>query len=327
MTRRFALALLLAAAACHRNHGDAYKVAQLAAHGAHACAAMVDGTVRCWGRQGDHARLEPVVVPGSNVAQVCGGDDFTCTRTRAGDVACLGQELHGASDLACGDRHACAVVGGAVQCWKAETSPATVPGTSGAKSIAAGGGTSGAVFGDGTAKCWGRGTRGQLGNGAFVDSDVPVPVLGLDVKSIAVGEEHACAVLRDETVACFGANDDGQLGDGTTEASAAPKKATGVNIASEIACGAHHTCVRLGDSTAWCWGKNDVHQSGIAADPDLLVPTRVIGLYEATGVAAGDDFTCARMQDGWLRCFGVNDWGQLGDGTTDLRNVPTPIKF
>jgi alpha-tubulin suppressor-like RCC1 family protein len=51
------------------------------------------------------------------------------------------------------------------------------------------------------------------------------------------------------------------------------------------------------------------------------------GLYESESVAAGDDFTCVRMSDGWLRCFGVNDWGQLADGTTEIRNVPTPIHY
>jgi alpha-tubulin suppressor-like RCC1 family protein len=76
-----------------------------------------------------------------------------------------------------------------------------------------------------------------------------------------------------------------------------------------------------------CWGKNDVHQAGVVAVPHLLTHTLVSGLYEAESVAAGDDFTCVRMKDDWVRCFGVNDWGQLADGTTELRNVPTPIRY
>jgi Regulator of chromosome condensation (RCC1) repeat len=325
---RVATLLLLGLVSCNRKHGDAYNVQQLYASGARTCAAMKDGSVRVWGRGPSGAQLTPAIVPNLvDASFACLGDGFVCALSHAGHVACTNG--FGAADdatgLACGAHHVCVLSHDHVRCGT--TALEDVPGAAGAKSIAAGGATKCAVFDDGTARCWGAGKSGQLGDGHFEDRDAPSPVLIGNIRSISVGPEHTCVVLRNETAACFGANDDGELGTGDTTASATPKAVHGVDIATDIACGAHHTCARMGDSTVHCWGRNDVHQSGVSSAVHLVDQTLVIGLYEAESVAAGDDFTCVRMKDGWLRCFGVNDWGQLADGTTELRNVPTPIHY
>ncbi len=322
--------MLVLLGACNRKHGDAYKMEQVVATKARACATMKDGAVRCWGRQGETHITTPTIVPGlTNAARVCVGTSFTCARTRDSHIACVGLAAPSivASDLACGDEFACAITQGKVVCWGEGTPVHDHVGTEGATSISAGGGTACAILAEGTAKCWGRGTEGQLGNGRFEDIETAELVRALGIKSISVGATHTCAILHDETVVCFGSDDDGELGDGHAEKRAMPAPVAGIDIAVEVAAGAHHTCARMGDSTVHCWGKNDVHQAGVANTPNIPRPTLVPGLYESQSVIAGDDFTCVRMTDGWLRCFGVNDWGQLADGTTDVRNVPTPIRY
>ena len=309
------IAVVLLLGGCRRKHGDAFKVEAVSARGARACAAMKDGTVRCWGKNGKTSDRAPTTVAGlAGATKACATDDAVCILGKDHFASCMGASVKAATDLACGAQHACAIAGGNVLCWSHGQQPAEVPGATGATSIAMGGEKTCATFEGGAVRCWRDG------------NPEPALVPGLSAKSICVGGEHACAVLEDQTVACFGSDDDGELGDGLTDASATPKAVPGVGGATSVACGAHHTCARIGDSTVTCWGKNDVHQSGIAAAPSIG-PTRVVGLYEAEAVAAGDDFTCALMEDGWVRCFGVNDWGQLGDGTTEIRNVPTPIKL
>ncbi len=334
MRARWLVLVVVMLAACNRKHGDAYKMEQVAASGSHACAVMKDGAVRCWGRDHDKGVLAPTLQPTVHEASVnCVGPSFDCVERRDGTVSCTGidvsglESIHDAKGVACGEHHVCVSTKSGVVCANAGQPLKLVPGAAGAASIAAGGGTTCATFTDGTAKCWGRGKAGQLGNGHFEDRDEPDLVGALDVRSIAVGAEHTCAVLRNETVVCFGANADGQLGDGETTPSAAPRAVVGINIAWEVSCGAHHTCARMGDSTVHCWGRNDVHQASITNESPVLKAKLLTGLYEADHVTAGDDFTCVQMKDGWLRCFGVNDWGQLADGTNEIRNVPTPIRY
>jgi hypothetical protein len=58
----------------------------------------------------------------------------------------------------------------------------------------------------------------MLGDGTTTDSNVPVPVSGLDsgVTAITAGANHSCAI-HDDAAKCWGINQLAQLGDGTTE--------------------------------------------------------------------------------------------------------------
>ena len=69
---------------------------------------------------------------------------------------------------------------------------------------------------NGGAKCWGKGSNGQLGNNDTYDSSLPVDVSGLDsgVTAIASGYFDTCAIVNGH-VKCWGtADNNGALGNG-----------------------------------------------------------------------------------------------------------------
>ena len=124
---RWMLALVFVAA-CHRKQGDAYKMEQVAAQGSRACAAMKDGTVKCWGRKGNESVLAPTLVAGmSNVSKVCVADDFECGMTRDGKLTCA--SLANVTDVACGSKHVCAISAGKIFCFEYGKELREIPGT------------------------------------------------------------------------------------------------------------------------------------------------------------------------------------------------------
>jgi Regulator of chromosome condensation (RCC1) repeat len=88
------------------------------------------------------------------------------------------------------------------------------------------GGPKCATMSDGSLRCWGLNSRGQLGyghtNSVGSDGDIMSAGrvhLGAQVAKVARGwsEDHACALLVDGQVRCWGNNEDGQLGLGHQE--------------------------------------------------------------------------------------------------------------
>ena len=64
-----------------------------------------------------------------------------------------------------------------------------------------------AVLGDGTVRCWGYGSLGQLGTGTAIDGPTPAEVIGLgDVVAVSAGDAHTCALLSTGEVDCWGYN-------------------------------------------------------------------------------------------------------------------------
>jgi alpha-tubulin suppressor-like RCC1 family protein len=179
----------------------------------------------------------------------------------------------------------------------------------------------------GGVKCWGKGTSGQLGNGASVDSTGPVDVQGLTsgVSALAAGSAHMCAVTTAGAVKCWGANNNGQLGNGKLVASAIPVAVTGLTLGIvNVAVGVNHSCALTSAGGVKCWGQNYWYQAGTGSSTSYLPsPVSVSGL--ASGVAqisAGDYHTCAAMSAGGAKCWGRNENGELGAGNT--YNLTTP---
>jgi len=192
---------------------------------------------------------------------------------------------------------------------------------------------------DGGLRAWGEGAWGQLGNGQFADTDLPVNVLGPDgtgrltgVVSVSGGMFHTLAIREDGSVWAWGANTFGQLGNGRwgmDAGSAVPVRVLGVDGegylqgAVAVAGGWDHSVALLEDGTVVAWGSRSQGQlgDGIRDSSNWSAhPVRVLGpdgeapLDEVTALACGAQHTLALKQDGTVLAWGCNDDGQLGRG-------------
>ena len=203
-------------------------ISEVAAGGFHTCALGSTGTVHCWGWNGygqlgnatvqDSAVPVPVSSLGGVVALSAGGL-LTCALDISGNVWCWGasqgsgsfatpQQVAGingeAVQISASDAGGCAALrSGAVKCWGSSlySSPsgasnssttitaAAVNGLSYVASVAAASYFSCSFLKDGTARCWGNNSVGQLGNPNYFDPVEPVPVLAV-AGSSAAGENR-----------------------------------------------------------------------------------------------------------------------------------------
>lgn len=98
---------------------------------------------------------------------------------------------------------------------------------------------------------------------------------------------------------------------------------------SAIVSGSAHTCGVTTSSFAYCWGWNRPGHIGDGTTEQRLIPTRVTGGLTFRGVTTTPSLvgysTCGVLTEGGAYCWGANDQGELGDGSTQQRNVPTPV--
>lgn len=194
-----------------------------------------------------------------------------------------------------------------------------------------------AVLSDGTARCWGNGGSGQLGNGDTNNQNVATPTVVVDetgtplqgIVSIS-GSGPVCAVLEDGTARCWGSSQGyGLLGNGqkndiaytaVTVMDGHGQHLTGI---VSIAPANLHNCVLRTDGTVRCWGYNLYGGLGDNTDVDSLVPVLVVDasgepLQQVTAITTAFDNTCALRADGTVYCWGGNHRGELGNGEVSV---------
>jgi len=226
---------------------------------------LANGRVECrrstrsgvWnGAAGFRAALTEVPQP-APVKAIVSASNYTCGLLTTGGITCFANYYHvAASDqpsfgpamkiidfesavsIASNFSSFCAVsVSGNIQCASMEVpedavfgAPESVPTISDATAVTAGDGFFCALHRNGTVSCWGRNYDGQLGDGTFDNSDVPVRVNGVEhAEKIVAGDSHTCALLADKTVTCWGDNSYGQRGNGERTLSIAPVWVQGIN--------------------------------------------------------------------------------------------------
>lgn len=130
-----------------------------------------------------------------------------------------------------------------------------------------------ALMADGSLWSWGENHYGQLGDGTYLESHIPVQVL-TGVVTMAAGGNHSLALKADGSVWAWGGNGSGQVGDGTTTNRNKPIQIlTGV---ADLAGGGRHSLALKSDGSLWAWGDNSLGQLGDGTNTARHIPTKVM---------------------------------------------------
>jgi alpha-tubulin suppressor-like RCC1 family protein len=215
----------------------------------------------------------PVMVRGiSDATAIATGGDQTCALRSGGGVACWGANGYGelGEGASAGPRRCDGAPCSAV--------PVMVRGLSGATAVAAGARHACALLADGGIDCWGYNFSAELGVGTSSGprwciagewcSTSPVEVASISTATTVVaGGDHTCALLAGGSVECWGYNSFGQLGDATStgpqtcywqlvRCAKTPVAVIALGRARAVTAGGDHTCALLDAGGIDCWGAN-----------------------------------------------------------------------
>ena len=330
----------------------AIQLAASAGNGFHTCALLDDGTIKCWGTNGS------------------GQLGIGATDTRGDGPMEMGDKLPAvdlgpgrkAKFVAAGSNHSCAVLDdGGVKCWGSNASgqlglgdvirrgngpnqmgdalPRVDLGTGKtAKSLTLGAAHSCAVLDDGSVKCWGGNSRGELGLGdtsnrgdgaGEMGDNLPAIDLGTGrkVKWISASQGFTCALLDDDSLKCWGANiwgslglgDENHRGDQPAEmGDSLPAVNLGTGRRATVVGVGRSSCAALEDGSIKCWGTTIPYEVPRGNEPgqmgDNLKAIKIDAKLKPIAIAVGSHHACALLENATVKCWGSGNWGLLGIG-------------
>ncbi|MEO8363584.1 MAG: hypothetical protein ABI570_04280, partial [Ilumatobacteraceae bacterium] len=333
----------------------------IATGASHACVLLDNYGVKCWGYGVDGAlgygdtttrgttsasmgdSLAPVDLgTGRTARSITAGAQHTCALLDDDTVKCWGRGASG--QLGRGDTQTRGDEPG--EMGNSAAAVALGAGRS-ARAIAAGANHTCALLDNGSIKCWGDNSYGQLGQGslAAIGDGVGVSVSaaatvalgsGRSAMAIAAGDAHTCALLDDGGVKCWGAGGNGRLGSGAADDIGDESNEMGDALVSislgtgrtaiAITAGIAHTCALLDNYVVKCWGSGADGRLGYGNQNNVGDNTGQMGDALATvplgtgrtarAIVAGAAHTCAILDDNSLKCWGNGGSGRRGSSST-----------
>lgn len=210
-------------------------VAKLSGGLFHACAQMIDASVKCWGRnakgelgQGTTDALAhptPVSVPALSGVTQLRGTDATCAQVADSSLRCWGDNSMGQMGI------------GSYSLF-GQSTPVAPSGVAGEFTLAGQHGAMCVLYAAGSLTCWGTNDSKQLGTGNADSVLAPFATpFGSDLRAVIAGPTGAtmCFMRRGGGVECLGNNNTGQLGIGVTGAPVAASAAVpGLDLVTEV---------------------------------------------------------------------------------------------
>lgn len=340
------------------------KPIQISAGQDHTCALFDNYKIKCWGANafgqlgyenttalgdgpGEMGNALPFVDLGSGrtATQVVAGALVTCALLDGGDVKCWG----GNSVGQLGQGNVFTLGDGASEMGDLLPVVDLGLGRTAVYISFDGGNNACAILDNGSAKCWGFNTQGQLGLGATDhrgdganEMGSFLPAIGLGTNRTAIGisaSQSVCALLDNSSVKCWGRGDHGELGYGNTNNlgdgvgemdDSLPTVDLGTNrTALNVQNKSFVSCARLDDSTLKCWGyngfgilgKGNANQLGDNGGEmgDSLLAMDFGSSRTVTQFSLGTLFACAILSDSSVKCWGRNTYGGLGLGDASNR--------
>lgn len=184
--------------------------------------------------------------------------------------------------------------------------------------ISAGQGYSLALKSDGTVLAWGRNSRGQLGDGSWLNRSFPVQVSDLqDVIQIVAGQSMSLALSKDGTLWGWGFFNSKQHNKPIQIPLSYSLDPDMLKNVKKIYSGLNTRFAIKSDDTIWAWGSNSYHQLGMRKQEYVDYPTNIIKPYDKSysdivDFALGVDYTLALKKDGTVWGWGRNSFDQLG---------------
>ncbi len=139
----------------------------------------------------------------------------------------------------------------------------------------------------------GSNNEGQLGNGNYAGSDLPVTVNGISsATAISTGYDHACALLSGGSIKCWGRNDVGELGNGQTYDYSTPQAVT-----SGTVLGLTFTTAPRTVAVAGCSGKVTVQLTNFLGQATNASANLPFGITSSSPTGLYSDSSCSTEID------------------------------